>query len=284
MQGSRLDLAAAFGAGDLRPRDLALAVLVSLAAHAAVFVAGRAVVPPREERASSAWGIKEEAPIPVSVVDMSPDGRLLKLGDARAQARRSAGRPPATPPPASRGERADGASEQASKGPESPPAPKEKAAPAGDPPPPLGTEPSKQVDATATPTPDADPASGEAGPGSPEGAPEGTETDPLKARAVDLYRARLIAWFSSRFRVSGSGLSPDELTRYKVSATVHLSSERQIESFSIDTSGNAAFDAAARAALEGARGQALPPPPESYPDIVQRTIRLTFVCRSDQCD
>jgi hypothetical protein len=101
---------------------------------------------------------------------------------------------------------------------------------------------------------------------------------------VDLYRARLIAWFASRFRVSGSGLPPDELTRSKVSATVHLSDDRRVESFSIDPSGSAPFDAAARAALERARGEALPPPPESYPDIVQRTIRLTFVCRSGQCD
>ena len=40
---------------------------------------------------------------------------------------------------------------------------------------------------------------------------EGTETDPLKARAVDLYRAKIAGWFSSRFRVTGSGLDKAEM-------------------------------------------------------------------------
>jgi hypothetical protein len=44
------------------------------------------------------------------------------------------------------------------------------------------------------------------------------------------------------------------------------------------------FDAAARAALDGARGESLPQPPENYPDVVQRTISLTFVCKEKRCD
>jgi hypothetical protein len=226
--------------------------------------------------------VGEEATIPVSVIDAAPDGPLLKLGGARVQARTDVG-PPA-PLWAPRAERAADASGEVARSPEDAPPPDAKAASAGDAPPTPGADLPEQVDTGLAPSPDAAMASGVAGPGSPDGAPEGTETDPLKARAVDLYRARLIAWFSSRFRVSGSGLSPDELARHKVTATVHLSSDQRIESFSIDSSGSAPFDAAARAALEGARGQALPPPPESYPDIVQRTIRLTFVCRSNQCD
>ena len=89
---------------------------------------------------------------------------------------------------------------------------------------------------------------------------------------------------SRRFRVSGSGMPPEELTKYRVSATVELSSDRQVVSYSIVPSGNSVFDAAARAALEGARGESLPQPPENYPDVVQRTISLTFVCKEKRCD
>lgn len=120
--------------------------------------------------------------------------------------------------------------------------------------------------------------------GHQDGVKEGTETDPLKARAVDLYRARIISWFSRRFRVSGSGLSADELRKYRVSAIVELSDSRGIVSYSIVPSGNSAFDAAARSALESTKGQSLPPPPEDYPEAVQSRIHLTFVCKEDRCD
>ncbi len=120
--------------------------------------------------------------------------------------------------------------------------------------------------------------------GSQDGSKDGTETDPLKARAVDLYRQRIIGWFTQRFRVTGSGLSQDELTKFRVGARVSLSADRRVTSFTITPSGNAAFDGAANATLSGAQGEALPPPPENYPDIVQSTISLTFVCRKDQCN
>jgi hypothetical protein len=125
---------------------------------------------------------------------------------------------------------------------------------------------------------------GPGGEGSPEGSPEGTETDPLKARAVSLYRGRLIAWFSSRFRVSGSGLSEQELERLRASATVTISRDLRVLSYALSPSGSAPFDAAARAALESTIGSSIPPPPESYPDVVQTSIHVTFVCRRSQCD
>ena len=43
-------------------------------------------------------------------------------------------------------------------------------------------------------------------------------------------------------------------------------------------------DAAATATLEGAKGQALPPPPENYPDMGQKQVSVTFVCREQTCD
>lgn len=120
--------------------------------------------------------------------------------------------------------------------------------------------------------------------GHADGIADGTETDPLEARAVDIYRDRIRAWFSQRFRVSGSGLGPEEITRYRVAATIELSSGRTVTSYVITPSGHAAFDAAARAALEGARGKEIPPPPENYPNIVQPRISLTFTCTPERCD
>src|SRR5262249_44909705 len=117
-----------------------------------------------------------------------------------------------------------------------------------------------------------------------DGSADGTETDPLKARAVDLYRARIVGWFSSRFRVTGSGLSEEELLRYRVGATVEITSGRTVGGYTLTPSRNAAFHAAARAALDSAKGQNLPPPPDNYPDIVQSRIHLTFVCKEHRCD
>lgn len=128
------------------------------------------------------------------------------------------------------------------------------------------------------------PVSSVAGPGHPAGVPGGTETDPLKARALDVYRSRLIAWFSSRFRVSGSGLPQSTLTKLSVGATVQIAGGRTVGGYTMTSSGNAAFDAAARAALESAKGQTLPPPPENYPDLAQAQIQVTFTCKEGQCD
>jgi outer membrane biosynthesis protein TonB len=164
------------------------------------------------------------------------------------------------------------------------PAPDTKIADAGAPPPPPDAEVAKEVDTPIDAGADAGPESNVPVAGHADGVEEGTETDPLKARAVDVYRARIIAWFSSRFRVSGSGLSQDQLTTLRVSASVQLGADRHVTGYSIVSSGNAAFDAAARATLEGAKGAQLPPPPENYPDIVQTSISLTFVCKEGRCD
>ncbi|AKT43506.1 TonB C-terminal domain-containing protein [Chondromyces crocatus] len=119
--------------------------------------------------------------------------------------------------------------------------------------------------------------------GHSDGVIDGTETDPLKARAIDLYLDRVRRWFSSRFRVGGSGLPPEELTKYRPSAVIVLSNGT-MQSYTLNPSGNAAFDAAARATLEGARGQSLPSPPENYPDLGTKSIGVTFVCTEKTCD
>ena len=155
---------------------------------------------------------------------------------------------------------------------------------AGTPPPPPDAELTKQVDAPVVPTSEPAKPSNVPVVGHQDGVTDGTETDPLKARAVDLCRARIVAWFASRFRVKGSGLADDELLGYRVGATVEIGADRSVGGFSLTASGNAVFDAAARSALEGAKGQSLPPPPENYPDIVQSRIHLTFVCKEHRCD
>jgi hypothetical protein len=119
--------------------------------------------------------------------------------------------------------------------------------------------------------------------GSELGTKEGTETDPLKARAVDQYRARLAGFFQGGFRVTGTGLSQEELTKIGVPANVQLSG-LTVSGFSISPSGNAAFDAAATAALQSKVGQQIPPPPENYPDILQAAVNVTFRCGKDVCN
>lgn len=151
-------------------------------------------------------------------------------------------------------------------------------------PPPPDAELTKKVDTEVVDVPDAGKPANVDAPGASDGVKEGTETDPLKARAVDLYRQRIIAWFSSRFRVAGSGLSQDELTKLRASASVELSADRHVKGYTLRSSGNPAFDAAARQTLDGAKGDAIPPPPENYPDTLQGSIQLTFVCRENRCD
>ena len=64
--------------------------------------------------------------------------------------------------------------------------------------PPPDAEVAKEVDQTLLDAgPDAEsPVEGE---GAADGVKEGTETDPLKARAVSQYTAKLQAWFNARF-------------------------------------------------------------------------------------
>lgn len=150
--------------------------------------------------------------------------------------------------------------------------------------PPPDAEVTKQVDSPVVPTEAPAPPSNVPVAGHSDGVAEGTETDPLKARAVDLYRARLIAWFASRFRVTGSGLPQEELIKYRALATVDIGADRTVKGYTLSSSGNTTFDAAARAALEGSKGQSLPAPPDNYPDVVQSRISLTFVCKENRCD
>jgi outer membrane biosynthesis protein TonB len=131
----------------------------------------------------------------------------------------------------------------------------------------------------------------EGGPeGETEGATEGeaegggSGTDPLLERAIAFYRARLVAWFSARFRVTGSGLSPAQLAKYRVRVQIDLGEDLRIVDYQILSSDHPAFDKAARSMLEKMRGEKLPPPPENYPGAVQHQLTVTFTCAEDTCD
>jgi hypothetical protein len=145
-----------------------------------------------------------------------------------------------------------------------------------------------------TPEPDATPEGAEpdgesAGENSGETPTEGDGgsgggTDPLLERAIAFYRARLVAWFSARFRVTGSGLSASELAKYRVRVHIDLGEDLRIVDYRILSSDHPAFEKAARSTLDKLRGEKLPPPPENFPGAVQRQLTVTFTCAEDTCD
>ena len=265
---------------DFRASEVAVAVFVSLAV---LLGAGFALSVVALDRPAATPEIDRGTAIPVKVVPvLDLDAPLLKLGGKRDAARLPDRwvRPTAKP----RIEQKSFVSTKAGKTEQDAPPPDVKMADAGTKPPPPDAEIAKVVDTPLPTVVDAGPAPNVDQAGHADGVKEGTETDPLKARAVDLYRAKIAGWFSSRFRVSGSGLSKEELLKRRVAATVDVGADRSVTGYSIVPSGNPAFDAAARAVLEGSKGQSLPPPPENYPDVVQSRINVTFVCRENRCD
>jgi hypothetical protein len=121
------------------------------------------------------------------------------------------------------------------------------------------------------------------GEGSPDGVKEGTETDPLKARAVSLYRAKLINWFNRKWRVP-TDISCEELATLSAGAVANVGGDRSVVAYTVTRpSGNASFDASVRAAMDSSVGQVLPPPPPNYPDILGGTVSTGFH-RSKKCD
>jgi hypothetical protein len=259
--------------------EIAIAVSFALAVEctAALALSASAI-----DRPAMMPEVDKGAAVPVKVVPvLDLDSPLLKLGGKKDKYKLPDRWVRQTP--IQRVEEKVFVSPKAGKNAKDIPPPDKKLADAGTKPPPEDAAVAKQVDTPMIDVPDAAPPSNVDTEGHADGVKEGTETDPLKARAVDLYRARIAGWFSSRFRVSGSGLAGDELTKYRVRATVELSG-RTVASYTVTPSGNAAFDAAARQTLESVKGQEIPPPPENYPDVVQKTIQVTFVCKEGRCD
>lgn len=122
------------------------------------------------------------------------------------------------------------------------------------------------------------------GEGAGEGAGGDAEVDPLFERAVAFYRARLVAWFSARFRVTGTGLGSAELAKHRVRVQIAIGEDLTVIDYTILSSDHPAFDQAARDTMDKLIGQTLPAPPENYPGAVQRKLTVTFTCTEDACD
>jgi hypothetical protein len=148
-------------------------------------------------------------------------------------------------------------------------------------PPPPDAEVAKQVDqvlldAGAPPT-----QPNVAAEGSPDGVKEGTETDPLKARVLSQYQAKIHAWFNARFR-QPTQIECETLKGLRASVVVSIGGDRQVVSYSIvKPSGNAAFDERVKSSMDNNVGQQLPPPPPLYPDLLNTNVRPVF---QGQCD
>lgn len=111
--------------------------------------------------------------------------------------------------------------------------------------------------------------------GAEDGSEDGTETDPLKARQVDLYRIKIANWFASRF--SPPALPCEVLVTLSTSAIVQVGGDRSITGFSVTSpSGNSEFDNKVRGTLQALQGSQLPPPPPLYPDILGSTVSTAF--------
>jgi outer membrane biosynthesis protein TonB len=123
--------------------------------------------------------------------------------------------------------------------------------------------------------------------GSELGAANGTETDPLKARAADMYRAQLAAWFASRFDIRGK-LPFDKLKTLHAVARVTVTDDRKVGGFSIEQpSGDPTFDAEVQATLRGieSSGVELPAPPPNYPDMLGSSRPVAFSCTTrNRCE
>ena len=116
--------------------------------------------------------------------------------------------------------------------------------------------------------------------GSEQGAANGTETDPLKARAADMYRAQLAAWFMARFEIRGK-VPYERLKTLHATAVVTVTEDRKVGSFSVvRPSGDPTFDAEVQATLSRAQSSAaeLPAPPPMYPEMLGRTQSFRFQC------
>ena len=267
---------AAGGLGAFSPRDVALAGAGAMLVEAGLFALAVAA------GASSGQIKPHEAPppepIPISVTPVIDDTPLLKLGGKVKTKLPDMWK---KQPPVQRFEESSAPSTKASKSPDAIPTSK-LAKDAAAPPP--DAEVAKQVDQVLLDaTPDTKPTV--QGEGSPDGVKEGTETDPLKARAVSQYRAKIIAWFNARFKSPTKDEIPcEELTKLRAAVSANVGGDRSVASFSVGRpSGNALFDARVQSTMQGTIGAELPPPPPLYPDILSTAVSLTFAGRDEAC-
>jgi hypothetical protein len=222
-----------------------------------------------------------EAPkeVPIKVKPVMDDLPLLKLGGKKKAKLPDMWKKQA---PVQRFEESSAPSAKASKDPAAIPSSKLTPLDASAPPP--DAETAKQVDQQLTDAaPDAAPTA--EGEGTADGVKEGTEADPLKARAISAYHAKLQSWFNARFRPPSEGAPCAELKKLGASVSVSVSGDRTVAGYTLgNPSGNAAFDASVRTMLDGARGEQLPPPPPLYPDILGQSLAIRLSGQKANCN
>jgi hypothetical protein len=116
--------------------------------------------------------------------------------------------------------------------------------------------------------------------GSEQGAADGTETDPLKARAADSYRQTLIAWFGQHLQIRGK-IPFEDLKKLHVATRVEISPDRKVTGFTMmKPSGDPIFDEEVKATLTRIQstGVELPAPPPMYPDFLGSSLPVGFQC------
>jgi hypothetical protein len=119
--------------------------------------------------------------------------------------------------------------------------------------------------------------------GAVDGVEEGTEKDPLKARAVDLYRVKLINWFRQGFTPPLDQIDCAALKDLRVAVHAQVASDGTVQGYDLVSSGNAIFDERVKAVMETRVGQKVPPPPPNYPDILDAVVHPTFQGKNEKC-
>ncbi|HEX3849947.1 MAG TPA: TonB C-terminal domain-containing protein [Polyangiaceae bacterium] len=260
------------------PRELALALFLAGAVEVGLF--GLFIVAGQNRAKVTAVEAAPPEEIPISVKPVLDDLPLLKLGSKHVKAKlpdmwtKQA--------PVQRFEEKSAPSAKAEKTPQAIPTTPVATKDAEAPPPDAAI--AKQVDQKLA---DAAPPKAEANlptEGAADGVKEGTETDPLKARAVDLYRAKIASWFTARFHPP-SELPCEVLHALSSGAQITVGSDRTITGYTLSrSSNNATFDAKVKATLDSVVGQQLPPPPPLYPDLTPGTlVTPSFSGKNAQC-
>ncbi|HEX9621663.1 MAG TPA: energy transducer TonB, partial [Polyangiaceae bacterium] len=235
--------------------EVTLAFVVALSVQVSFFVLlyatgrGDAVVKAKEDAQPEA--------IPIAVKPVLDELPLLRLGGKKVR--------PKLPDmwkkqaPVQRFEERSAPSPMAEKTPDAIPTSKLAELDAAAPPP--DAEVAKEVDQELLDAaPDAEPTV--EGEGSPDGVKEGTETDPLKARAASQYLSKIMGWFNARFRPPIGEIPCEELKALSAGVAVRVGADRSVAGYTITSpSGNANFDTKVRATMDGIIGQQLPPPP-----------------------
>lgn len=218
--------------------------------------------------------------VAIAVKPMMDDLPLLKLGSKKVKAKL----PDmwAKQAPVKRFEESSAPSEKAQKTPEAIPT-THLAKPDAEAPPPDAAI-AKEVDQPLTDAAPPKEAANLPTEGAADGVKEGTETDPLKARAANLYAAKLLGWFQVRFQ-RPTDLPCDVVHALNATAQIVVSADRTIQSYTFSRpSSNPEFDARVKASLDAVVGQELPPPPPLYPDLKpQSVLTPTFSGKNAPC-